>query len=71
MIQGISMPSTKKVKNCDLLINCSSCTHKKIQWLYIGLKESKIVESHSKTLDIVIRFLYGDSITTVGVVKYC
>ena len=47
---------------------------RKIQQLYIGLWESKTFESRSKTLDMVIQFLYGGSITTVGVVKlsmYC
>ena len=40
-----------------------------IQQLYIGLRESKTFESRSKTLDLVIQFLYGGSIITVGVVE--
>ena len=38
---GITMPSAKKVKYCDLLINCSSCTQEKYKQLYIGLREVK------------------------------
>ena len=50
MIQGITMPSVKKVKNCDLLINCSSCTQEKYNGsIIIGLKESKTFESRGKT----------------------
>ena len=47
---GYYLRSAKKVKNCETAVHA----HKKIQRLYIGLRENKTFESRSITLDSVI-----------------